>query len=62
MGSFYNQNNNHLLADELTEANIQDEINVVGTCWGMEIMKKLQKLEWLPIALNREICKIYIPS
>lgn len=56
------QNNNHLSADELTEANIQDEINVVGTCWGMEIMKKLQKLEWLPIALNREICKIYIPS
>ena len=53
---------NHLSADELTEANIQDEINVVGTCWGMEIMKKLQKLEWLPIALNREICKIYIPS
>ena len=36
------QNNNHLSADELTEANIQDEINVVGTCWGMEIMKKLR--------------------
>ena len=55
------QHNNHLSADELTEENIQKEIDSVGTCWGMEIMKRFQKLEWLPIALNSEICKIYIP-
>lgn len=55
------QHNEHLSADELTEDNIQKEIDSVGTCWGMEIMKTYQKLEWLPIALNSEICKIYIP-
>ena len=55
------QNNKHLTADELTEENIQTEIDKIGTDWGIEITKKLQKLEWLPIALNSEICKIYIP-
>ncbi len=55
------QNNNHLKAEELTEANIQAEIDTIGTCWGIEITKRFQKLEWLPIALNSEICKIYIP-
>lgn len=55
------QHNNHLSADELTEDNIQKEIDSVGTCWGMEIMRTFQKFEWLPIALNSEICKIYIP-
>ena len=56
-----NQHNKHLSADELTEDNIQKEIDSVGTRWGMEIMKSFQKLEWLPIALNSEICNIYIP-
>ena len=55
------QNNKHLTADELTEENIQTEIDKIGTDWGIEITKKLQKFEWLPIALNSEICKIYIP-
>ena len=55
------KNNNHLTEEELTEENIQQEIDTVGILWGMEIMKKYQKLEWLPIALNSEICKIYIP-
>lgn len=56
------KNNKHLSEEELTEENIQKEIDVVGTLWGMEIMKKYQKNEWLPIALNSEICKIYIPQ
>ena len=56
-----NQHNQHLSADELTEDNIQKEIDSVGIRWGMEIMKSFQKLEWLPIALNSEICNIYIP-
>lgn len=55
------KNNKHLTEEELTEENIQQEIDNVGICWGMEIMKKYQKLEWLPIALNSEICRIYIP-
>ena len=55
-----NQHNKHLSADELTEDNIQKEIDSVGIRWGMEIMKSFQKLEWLPIALNSEICNIYI--
>lgn len=56
-----NQHNKHLSADELTEDNIQKEIDSVGIRWGLEIMKSFQKLEWLPIALNSEICNIYIP-
>lgn len=56
-----NQHNKHLSADELTEDNIQKEIDSVGIRWGMEIIKTFQKLEWLPIALNSEICNIYIP-
>lgn len=55
------QNNKHLTEEELTEENIQQEIDTVGIRWGMEIMKKYQKYEWLPIALNSEICRIYIP-
>ncbi len=55
------KNNKHLTEKELTEENIQQEIDKVAICWGMEIMKKYQKMEWLPIALNSEICKIYIP-
>lgn len=55
------KNNKHLTEEELTEENIQKEIDTVGILWGMEITKKYQKLEWLPIALNNEICEIYIP-
>lgn len=55
------QNNNRFLETEITEENIQEVINTVGTCWGMEIMRNLQKLEWVPIAMNNEICEIYIP-
>lgn len=55
------KNNKHLTEEELTEQNIQQEIDKVAICWGIEITKKYQKLEWLPIALNSKICKIYIP-
>lgn len=56
------QHNEHLSEDELTEENIQKEIDSVGTLWGMEIMKSFQKLEWIHIALNSDICRIYIPD
>lgn len=53
--------NKHLTADELTPDNIQQEIDSVGTLWGMELMKQFQKLEWLPLALKGGICRVYIP-
>lgn len=55
------QHNKHLSAEELTKDNIQNEINTVGIYWGIDIMKRFQKLEWLQIAMNSDICKIYIP-
>lgn len=55
------QHNMHLSADELTEDNIQKEIDTVGNCFGIEIEKKFQKREWVPIAMISAICKIYIP-
>ena len=55
------KNSKHITEEELTKENIQQEIDNVGTCCGIETMKKYQKLEWLPIALNSEICRIYIP-
>ena len=56
-----NQHNQHLTPEEITEENIQGEINAVGIRWGMEIMKQYQKLEWIPIAMNSGLCRIYIP-
>jgi hypothetical protein len=53
-------NNKHLTADELTPENIEAEINTIGNCWGMELEKRFQKLEWIPIAMNSGLCKIYI--
>lgn len=55
------QHNMQCSADELTEENIQKEIDSVGTSWGIEIMRKFQKMEWVQIAMNSEICEIYIP-
>ena len=56
------QRNKHLLEDELTETNIQTEIDKVAISWGIELQNQFEKLEWIPIALNKAICKIYIPS
>ena len=56
-----NQHNQHLAPEELTEDNIQNEINKVGVRWGMEIMKRYQRLEWVPIAANSGLCRVYIP-
>lgn len=55
------QHNKPLLADELTEDNIQKEIDDAGTYWGMEIVNKFSKPEWVSIAMNSEICEVYIP-
>ncbi|MBS6114283.1 hypothetical protein [Thomasclavelia spiroformis] len=56
-----NQNNEHLSAEEITEDNIQEEIDKVAIRWGMELAKRFEKLDWIPIAMDSEICRIYIP-
>lgn len=56
-----NQHNQHLAPEEITEENIENEINAVSVRWGMDIMKRFQKLEWLPIAMNSGLCEIHIP-
>ena len=57
-----NQNNKHLAPDEITEENIDREIDSVGIRWGMQIEKGLQRLEWIPIAMNTGMCRVYIPD
>lgn len=47
---------------ELTEENIKNEIDALGTHLGIQIMSKYQKLEWVQMAMNSEICKVYIPQ
>ena len=54
------QHNNHLTEEELTEENIDKEIDTAGYCWGMDIMKRYQRLEWVPLAMDNGLCKIYI--
>ena len=59
---FIYQNNSHLKPEELTENNIQKEIEKVAICWGMEIEKEKGLLHWLPTALNSANCRIFIPD
>ena len=47
---------------ELTEDNIQSEIDSMGTRMGVQIMSQYQKFEWIQMAMNSEICKVYIPQ
>lgn len=56
------QHNKHLSPDELTEDNIQKEIENVATHWGMDLMKRLQRFEQFSFAMQSGICDIYIPQ
>lgn len=47
---------------ELTEDNIQNEIDSIGIRMGIQIMGKYQKFEWAQMATNSEICNVYIPQ
>lgn len=58
---FTNQRNEHLKTEEITEENIQEEINLVGIRWGMEIQSRYEKLEWIKTAMSSNICKVFIP-
>ena len=55
-------NNDNAQSFELTEDNIQSEIGSMGTRRGIQIMHQHQKLEWIQMAMNSEICKVYIPQ
>ncbi len=56
-----NQNNRHLSSEEITEDNIDKEIENVGRLWGMDIEKKYNTLNWIYLATNGAICNVYIP-
>ena len=36
--------------------------DLLGSYIEIQIIGEHQKLEWVPIAVNREICKVYIPQ
>ena len=55
------QNNDHLKAEDISENNIQDEINTVGELWGIELEQRFVKNEWVPYAINKNILRVYIP-
>lgn len=54
------QHNSHPSPQEITEENIQTEIDNVGRCSGMEIMKKYQSFSWVNDAMNKDWCEISI--
>lgn len=60
--TWHRTHNNEHQNFELTEENIQKEIDAIGTHIGIQIMGRYQKLEWVQMALNHEICKVYIPQ
>lgn len=57
-----NQQNKHLAPDEITEENIQSEIESVAIRWGMEIEWSFKKEEWEIYATSSAMCKIFIPE
>lgn len=57
-----NQNNKHLSIDEITEDNIEKEIEHVGTLWGMDIEKRYNTLKWIFLATNEAMCEVFIPQ
>ncbi len=56
-----NQHNAHLNPESITENNIDKEIENVGRRWGMDIEKKYNTMNWINLAMNGAICKVYIP-
>lgn len=56
-----NKNNNHLSPNELTEDNIDKEIERIAISWGISIQKRYETLSWIPLAMNSAMCEVYIP-
>ena len=55
------QNKNHLKPDEITPENIDKEIEIVGTSWGIDIEHRYNSLKWIYFAMNDAMCEVYIP-
>lgn len=56
------QNNKHLSVDEITEDNIEKEIENIGISWGIDIEKRYNTLKWIFLATNEAMCEVYIPQ
>lgn len=56
------QINHHLSKDEITEENIQTEIDMSGVHKGMEIQTRYVPNKWIHDAMNSEVCRIFIPD
>lgn len=57
-----NQRNKHLAPNDITEENIQGEIDSSAIHWGMEIEWSFKKEEWELFATSSAGCRIYIPE
>lgn len=57
-----NQQNKHLSPDEITEDNIQKEIDSVGINWGMQLEMKFKNFEWVQSVLKNDVFEVYIPK
>ena len=57
-----NQQNEHLIPEEITEDNIDHEIESVAMRWGMQIELGFKKEEWDLFATTIAACKVYIPD
>ena len=56
-----NQHNTHLNPEDITDNNIDEVIENVGRLWGMDIEKRYNTMNWIHLATNGAICKVYIP-
>ena len=55
------QQNNHLTPEDITEENIQQEINIVAIRWGMDIEWSFKQDQWELFATGSAMCKVFIP-
>lgn len=53
--------NSKSTGDEITEDNIQDKIDELGSFWGTKTALQYNKLTWANIGVTKEICHVYIP-
>ena len=57
-----NQQNKHLAPEEITEDNIDREIESVAIHWGMQIELGFKKENWEIFSTTSAACKVYIPD
>lgn len=50
------------MPNDITEDNIESEINMVAIRWGMEIEWSFKKEEWELFATSNAGCKVFIPE